>query len=146
MNLKLTGTVYLRRSDGTQVAVPGCTVFHLYKDCCSEQTGPQPRDRDVSAADGSYAIMFSSRSGRYTHTIRCDHAGPIAATRRHLSPNDIRFNRASLEAQNDFVFDEAAQGSVAHPCGGVCSTKDTPCQRNTTKTGHCYQHVDQDVA
>ena len=146
MNLTLTGTVYLRRRDGTRIAVPGCTVFHMYQDCCAEQTGRQPKDTDVSDADGSYSIMFSSRPRRYTHTVRCDYAGPIGATRQQLSPNDVAFSRITLDARRDFVFHEAGQASIAHPCGGRCSTKDTPCARTTTRVGHCYQHVDQDTA
>jgi hypothetical protein len=144
MDLTLVGTVYLRRLDGTRIPVPGCTVRHSYQNCCEEQKGQQPMDTNVSGDDGSYAIRITSRPRRYTHTIRCDYAGAIAATRQYQAP-DIAFNPASMQAEYDFIFVEAEQALISHPCRGVCSTKDTPCGRNTTNKEHCYQHIDQDT-
>lgn len=140
---RLWGYVYLQRLNGNRETVPGCSVRHLWEDCCSEQEGGQGTDNAVTDADGSYGISFQST--RYTHTIRCDYAGAVATTRRFLSPNDVGFGLARKRRYN-FTFQEAGQASIAHECSGICSTKEGPCERHTTNVQHCYQHTDQDTA
>lgn len=135
---RLSGNVSRELLDETTQPIAGARVWHVVNNCCADAPKAN-RGTARTNGQGEYNTAFDGDG--INHYVRCDVPDAVQATARFQGVW-VTFG-AEGSAGANFVFQE--QEAAAHPCGAACSTKRTPCKRETTNKEHCYQHKSQDT-